>query len=79
MGRPVTDPDVRQLFTREAVLASDWYRARLEAKQARDVALWTRHVAGDRDRTAAQAGLARVSSPEYLTSLVGTIGAHPLG
>ena len=28
----ITDPEVRNLFDREAVLASDWYQARLDAK-----------------------------------------------
>jgi len=32
-GRTVDDPSVRELFTRESVLASDWYAARLDAKQ----------------------------------------------
>ena len=34
----------RALFTREALLASDWYAARLKAKQQIDQALWSRHV-----------------------------------
>ena len=33
------------MFTRESVLASDWYRARLEAKQRVDERLWNRHAA----------------------------------
>ena len=37
-------PEVRKLFTREAVLASDWYAARLAAKQRIDRQLWRRHV-----------------------------------
>jgi hypothetical protein len=32
------------MFTREALLASDWYKARLRVKQERDVVLWQRHV-----------------------------------
>ena len=32
------------MFTREYLLASDWYRQRLAAKQRRDEALWSRHV-----------------------------------
>jgi hypothetical protein len=44
-GRDARHPDVRALFTREHLLASDWYRARLVAKQKRDVAVWKRHVA----------------------------------
>jgi hypothetical protein len=43
-GKNEQHPDVRALFTREALLASDWYRQRLAIKQARDVALWQRHV-----------------------------------
>ena len=44
-GRDERDPSVRALFTRDALLTSDWYRARLQAKQDRDIALWRRHVA----------------------------------
>ncbi|HEU4589112.1 MAG TPA: hypothetical protein VFS11_10710, partial [Gemmatimonadales bacterium] len=43
-GKDASHPDIRALFTREALLASDWYRERLHVKQARDVALWRRHV-----------------------------------
>ena len=75
-GRGITDPAVRQMFTRDAVLASQWYRERLEVKQARDVALWTRHVAAT-GSAEARAGLERVSNPAYLDRLVGTIGADP--
>jgi len=32
------------MFTREALLASDWYNERLRVKQQRDIALWSRHV-----------------------------------
>lgn len=31
------------MFTREALLASDWYQERLVTKQQREVALWARH------------------------------------
>ncbi len=44
-GKDVRHPEVRSLFTREYLLESDWYAARLEAKQQRDTALWKRHVA----------------------------------
>ncbi|HWA25227.1 MAG TPA: hypothetical protein VG734_06080 [Lacunisphaera sp.] len=43
-GKGLDAPEVRGLFTREALLASDWYAARLKAKQSADIALWTRHV-----------------------------------
>ncbi len=39
-GKEITDPEVRDLFTRESLLASDWYRRRLEAKQRRDIEHW---------------------------------------
>ncbi|HEV2208412.1 MAG TPA: hypothetical protein VG167_06520 [Verrucomicrobiae bacterium] len=44
-GKGLEHPDVRRLFTREALLSSDWYAARLSAKQRVDVALWRKHVA----------------------------------
>ena len=43
-GKDAHHPEIRALFTREALLASDWYRERLTIKQQRDVALWERHV-----------------------------------
>jgi len=43
-GRQLEDASIRQLFTREHLLASDWYAARLAAKQRVDCALWKRHV-----------------------------------
>lgn len=43
-GKTLNDPEIRILFARENVLASDWYRARLEAKQAVDERLWKQHV-----------------------------------
>ncbi len=43
-GRDLSHPEIRRLFTREALLESDWYRERLSIKQRRDVALFRRHV-----------------------------------
>jgi len=96
-GKDAHHPDVRALFTREALLESDWYAERLRVKQERDVELWTRHVRalgeflarpGHRDEAMrlgieerlvlAKEELERVSSPEYLTALGGTIGADPI-
>ncbi|MCC6495966.1 MAG: hypothetical protein IT193_06865 [Propionibacteriaceae bacterium] len=87
----------RALFGRDYIVASDWYGARLDAKQA---AAATRAAAGlaglekflstpgneepsERlDVTArikaAEAEYARFSSPEYRTSIVGTVGRQPL-
>ena len=83
-GMTAEDPRVRNLFERQVLLRSDWYQRRLRAKQSRDVALWTRHVAAltavpdlaDR-LDEAHRQLARVSGAEYLTELRGTIGADP--
>jgi hypothetical protein len=38
------DPSIRAMFTRESLLASDWYQKRLRTRQLRDVSLWKRHV-----------------------------------
>jgi hypothetical protein len=44
-GLGLESPALRALFTRESVLASDWYAARLDAKQRSDEARLTRAVA----------------------------------
>ena len=91
-GLGVDHPRIRALFSREAMLLSPWYRERLSTKQARDIALWTRHrqalqqlAALDHQwpddlstrRELVTRELARVSSDEYLEELIGTIGADP--
>jgi hypothetical protein len=92
-GKGVEDAEVRCLFTREYLMGSDWYDERLRTKQARDIALWTRHVGAlerfraggdvlrgvDIDSRLAEAckQLARVSGHGYLKELTGTIGADP--
>ena len=43
-GKTERDPELRALFDRKAILASDWYRARLETQRTRDRALFERHV-----------------------------------
>ncbi len=43
-GRDLSHPEVRALFSRESLLASDWYAERLTAKQTGDVKRWQRHV-----------------------------------
>ena len=43
-GQGLDHPEIRALFTRENLLASPWYAARLAAKQKVDQALWKRHV-----------------------------------
>jgi len=37
-------PQIRALFTRESLLASDWYRQRLQVKRERDRVLWMRNL-----------------------------------
>lgn len=44
-GKDLSHPEIRALFTRESLLASDWYRERLDIKQQRDIALAERQVA----------------------------------
>ena len=86
------DPSFRELFDRDAVMQSDWYRERMRVKQERDTTLWRRHVAAlekfqqagiacefdveERTREA-RVQLSRVSSAAYLNELRGTIGADP--
>jgi len=43
-GKGLENPEFRKLFTRESLFASDWYAARLAAKQKIDRALWRRHI-----------------------------------
>jgi hypothetical protein len=43
-GRGLGDAEVRRLFTIEHLLTSDWYAARLSAKQDVDRRLWQRHA-----------------------------------
>lgn len=88
------DPRVPAMFTRESLLESDWYKQRLAAKQAIDIALWSRHVVALENMIAsglpaphldcegrlemAKGRLAKVSCEIYLTELTGTIGADPM-
>jgi hypothetical protein len=44
-GKDAHDPGIRAMFTLDYLLASDWYRRRLLAKQQRDIAMWKRHLA----------------------------------
>lgn len=44
-GKDAHDAGIRRLFTRKALLASDWYRERLQAQQRGDERLWKRHLA----------------------------------
>ncbi len=39
-GKTIDDPAIREMFTLEYLLASDWYQERLKIKQQRDASLW---------------------------------------
>ncbi|MFW2437829.1 MAG: hypothetical protein ACN4GR_00490, partial [Arenicellales bacterium] len=43
-GKKIQHPDIRDMFTREYLLQSDWYQERLRTKQSRETSLWQRHV-----------------------------------
>ncbi|MGB1127441.1 MAG: hypothetical protein ACPG3X_03605 [Opitutales bacterium] len=43
-GKDINEPEIRSLFTRESMLASDWYKERLNSQQERDIATWHSHV-----------------------------------
>jgi hypothetical protein len=43
-GKSMSDPTIRSMFTREYLVNSNWYRARLVKKQNREVALCKRNV-----------------------------------
>lgn len=96
-GLGLHDDAFRTQFTRDAVLASDWYAARLDAKRDADVAHARRGVEqlraflqGEANAEAsarlglaerlrqAEASVERLGSPDYRTSLQGTIGREPI-
>jgi hypothetical protein len=53
-GMGADHPEIRAMFTRGALLASDWYDERLRTKMQRDIALWQRHVRALEDFRASQ-------------------------
>lgn len=96
-GKTIDDPEVRNLFTLESMLESDWYQERLKEKQDREQSLWERHMvylssfrdqASHADQTESlgietklnlvKEKLADLEKPDFVDSLVGTIGADPI-
>jgi hypothetical protein len=96
-GKTISDPELRSMFTRQSLLASDWYRQRLAAKKDRELEHWqaferrivdqlSRESATDvaaeidlQERlTFAREQLAKVQSPGYEESLIGTLGTDPM-
>ena len=92
-GKDVHHPEIREMFTKEYLMNSDWYKERLHLFQGKYTALWERHrdyleafIAQGEDRTGelevklqeVQRRLKEVQSDEYLKSLEGSLGADPL-
>ncbi|WP_168583025.1 hypothetical protein [Gephyromycinifex aptenodytis] len=95
-GWRLDSPELREQFTRESVLASDWYADRLASFQAGEIERAERAVATlrgfierpDNEGVVARLGLvgrlrkaedtlARVCSPQFRQSLIGTLGREP--
>jgi phosphoenolpyruvate carboxykinase (diphosphate) len=91
-GLSLDSPGFRELFRREALLSSSWYRERLVTKQQRDVALSRRRVSAleafaasgigglvdlEQRLSTARELHGRVSASAYLEELGGTLGADP--
>lgn len=96
-GKTIADPELRSMFTREALLKSDWYGQRLAAKKDRELAHWKafeQRILDQIDQGPSANGikqsdlqsrldyvrdqLAKVQSPDYMDSLVGTLGTEPM-
>ena len=43
-GKTLNDPEIRGMFTREAMLNSDWYQERLKSQQNKDIQVWEDNV-----------------------------------
>ena len=43
-GKVIEDKEIRNLFTRESVISSDWYKKRLIQKQENEIALFEKHI-----------------------------------
>ncbi len=43
-GKDISDPELRNMFTREYVMQSDWYKDRLKMKQERDIELLKQQI-----------------------------------
>jgi hypothetical protein len=84
-GKGLQDPEIRTLFTAEAVLSSDWYAARIEKKQEVDTAHWKRlgkYLADyslpfgglDALRSLVADRLTEAQSPAYRERIASTLG-----
>jgi len=44
-GKTISDPTIRDLFSRKGMMESDWYKKRLECRQQVEIKLWEGHEA----------------------------------
>lgn len=44
-GKEISDPELRAVFERESIIASDWYKDRLVLKQKKDIAFYKKQIA----------------------------------
>ena len=70
-GKDETAPEIRQMFTLDYLLSSEWYHERLRTRQQRDIQLWTRHVSSVEQALAQPARL----EPAFVAELKNRLGA----
>jgi phosphoenolpyruvate carboxykinase (diphosphate) len=68
-GMDINSANLRNMFTRESLLSSNWYAERLQVKQRRDIALWQRHLAA-LESFRASGGRAHPAQPLRVDSLL---------
>ena len=83
-GKTIEDKSIRDMFTREHLLKSNWYVERLITKQINDNELWQKHIAYLKDflnqpnnRIIADE-MQNTKAPAYLKNLNGWLGTDPL-
>ena len=88
-GKTLDDPSLRQMFTRESILKSEWYAERLMNRQQIEINLLQsaiRRLSSSENKDAAtaakiaelQAKLKTVKGINYLKSISGTLGADSI-
>lgn len=88
-GKTLDDPSLRQMFTRESILKSEWYAERLMNRQQIEINLLQSAIRGlssseNKDAATAakiaelQAKLKTVKGINYLKSIYGTLGADSI-
>ncbi|MCB1098815.1 MAG: hypothetical protein KDN22_24800, partial [Verrucomicrobiae bacterium] len=87
-GMELSHPEIRKLFHRETMVASDWYHERLDSQAQSDATRASRILSYlntftgdysdlDDKRNAVRNQLEHFQTPSYRESLVGTIGRDP--